>query len=165
MIATRQRLCRVCLRLNRSTLSSRRAGLCFCLAVGFIPADVKAESDFIDRRVATMQVSVSARHGSLQPGDQELIQEKAIKLRRLYDRVNLIEVTVDLENTVKPAVEIQVSIEHAGECVATAEASTVIAALDMVIPKVEQQLRRIKEKKTGHRATGHKHIETPTDDA
>lgn len=111
-----------------------------------------------------MQVSVSARHGSLQPGDQELIEEKALKLRRLYDRVNAIEVTVDLEHTDKPAVEIQVSIEHAGECVATAESSTVIASLDMAIPKVEQQLRRIKDKKTGHRATGHKHIETPTDD-
>ncbi|WP_233903192.1 ribosome hibernation-promoting factor, HPF/YfiA family [Stieleria maiorica] len=122
------------------------------------------ESDFIDRRVATMQVSVSARHGSLQPGDQELIQEKAVKLRRLNDRINAIEVTVDLENTDKPAVEIQVSIEHSGECVATAEATTVIAALDMSIPKVEQQLRRIKEKKTGHRATGHKHIETPAND-
>ena len=113
-----------------------------------------------------MQVSVSARHGNLQPGDQELIQEKASKLRRLYDRVNAIEVTVDLEHTEKPAVEIQVSIEHAGECVATAEATTVIAALDMAIPKAEQQLRKIKEKKTGHRATGHKHIEieTPTND-
>lgn len=109
-----------------------------------------------------MQVSVSARHGSLQPGDQELIQEKTVKLRRLYDRINAIEVTVDLEHTDKPGIEIQVSIEHAAECVATAEASTVIAALDMAIPKVEQQLRRIKEKKTGHRATGHKHIETPT---
>jgi putative sigma-54 modulation protein len=111
-----------------------------------------------------MQVNVSARHGSLKPGDQELIQEKAVKLRRLYDRVNAIEVTVDLEHTEKPAVEIQVSIEHAGECVATAEASTVIAALDMAIPKAEQQLRKVKQKKTGHRATGHKHIEMPTND-
>lgn len=111
-----------------------------------------------------MQVSVSARHGSLQPGDQELIEEKALKLRRLNDRVNAIEVTVDLENTDKPAIEIQVSIEHAGECVATAESSTVLASLDMVIPKVEQQLRRIKDKKTGHRTTGHKHIEPQTPD-
>ncbi|MEL6104616.1 MAG: ribosome-associated translation inhibitor RaiA [Planctomycetota bacterium] len=110
-----------------------------------------------------MQVNVSARHGSLQPGDQDLIQEKAVKLRRLYDRVNAIEVTVDLEHMDKPAVEIQVSIEHAEECVATAESTTVIAALDTAIPKVEQQLRRIKEKKTGHRATGHKHLETPTE--
>ncbi|MGI9471210.1 MAG: ribosome hibernation-promoting factor, HPF/YfiA family [Rubripirellula sp.] len=107
-----------------------------------------------------MQVNVSARHGSLQPGDQELIVEKADKLRRLYDRINAIEVTVDLKQLDKPAVEIQVSAEHADDCVATAESSTVISALDIVIPKVEQQLRRLKDKKTGHRATGHKHIDT-----
>ena len=34
-----------------------------------------------------MQVNVSARHGSLQPGDQTMIVEKAEKLRRLYDRI------------------------------------------------------------------------------
>jgi putative sigma-54 modulation protein len=106
-----------------------------------------------------MQVSVSARHGNLQPGDQELIEDKAGKLRRLYDRINAIEVTVDLENLDKPSVEIQVSAEHADDCVASADATTVIAALDAVIPKVEQQIRRLKQKKTGHRATGHKHIE------
>ncbi|OUT60114.1 ribosome hibernation promoting factor HPF [Stieleria bergensis] len=111
-----------------------------------------------------MQVSVSARHGNLQPGDQELIEEKAVKLRRLYDRISSIEVTIDLEHLDKPGVEIQVSIEHAPECVATAEASTVIAALDLAIPKAEQQLRKVKDKKTGHRATGHKHIETPSTD-
>ena len=108
-----------------------------------------------------MQVSVSARHGSLQPGDQQLIEEKTVKLRRLYDRVSAIEVTVDLEHLEKPNVEIQVSIEQSDDCVASADATTVIAALDMAIPKVEQQLRRIKEKKTGHRATSHKHIESP----
>ena len=111
-----------------------------------------------------MQVCVSARHGNLQPGDQTLIEEKVAKLRRLYDRVNAIEVTVDLEHIDKPSVEIQVSVEHADECVATAESTTVIAALDTAIPKVEQQLRRIKEKRTEHRNTGHKHIETPTED-
>jgi putative sigma-54 modulation protein len=107
-----------------------------------------------------MQVNVSARHGSLQPGDHDLIVEKADKLRRLYDRINAIEITVDLKQLDKPAVEIQVSVEHAGNCVATAKSTTVISALDVVIPKVEQQLRRLKEKKTGHRATAHKHIDT-----
>jgi putative sigma-54 modulation protein len=108
-----------------------------------------------------MQVNISARHGSLQPGDQELIVEKTEKLRRLYDRINAIDVTFDLKHLEKPSVEIQVSAEHADDCVATAESTTVIAALDIAIPKVEQQLRRLKEKKTGHRATGHKHLETP----
>ncbi|MEM9644586.1 MAG: ribosome-associated translation inhibitor RaiA [Planctomycetota bacterium] len=109
-----------------------------------------------------MQISVSARHGSLQAGDQELIEEKASRLRRLYDRVNAIEVTVDLEHLEKPCVEIRVSAEQADDCVAKAEATNVVAALDLVIPKLEQQLRRLKEKKTGHRATGHKHIENPS---
>ena len=108
-----------------------------------------------------MQVSVSARHGSLQPGDHDLVEEKAGKLRRLYDRVNAIEVTVDLEHLEKPSVEIRVSAEQADDCIATAHATTVIAALDSAIPKVEQQLRRLKEKKTGHRATGIKHMDAP----
>lgn len=106
-----------------------------------------------------MQVNVSARHGSLQPGDQQLIVEKAEKLRRLFDRINAIDVTVDLKQLDKPIVEIRVSAETAENPVATADATTVIAALDLVIPKVEQQLRRLKEKKTGHRTTGHKHID------
>ncbi|MDA9778247.1 ribosome-associated translation inhibitor RaiA [Rubripirellula sp.] len=106
-----------------------------------------------------MQVNVSARHGNLQHGDQELIIEKAEKLRRLYDRITSIEVTVDLQQQDHPSVEIQVSAEHADDCVATSESSTVISALDLVIPKVEQQLRKLKEKKTGHRATGHKHMD------
>jgi putative sigma-54 modulation protein len=108
-----------------------------------------------------MQVSVSARHGSLQPGDHDLVVEKVEKLRRLYDRVNAIEVTVDLEHREKPSVEIRVSIEQADDCIATAGATTVISSLDLAIPKVEQQLRRLKQKKTGHRATGIKHMEAP----
>jgi putative sigma-54 modulation protein len=111
-----------------------------------------------------MQVNVSARHGSLQPGDQQLIVEKTEKLRRLFDRINAIDVTVDLKQLDKPAVEIQVSAEHADDCVATGEATTVISALDLAIPKVEQQLRRLKEKNKGHRATGHKHIDTASSD-
>ena len=107
-----------------------------------------------------MQVSISARHGSLQPGDQRLIEEKVEKLRRLFDRVNAIVVTVDLERLDSPQVEVKVSAEHADDCVASATASTVIAALDLAMPKVEQQLRRTKEKRTGHRATGHKHLDT-----
>lgn len=107
-----------------------------------------------------MQLSVSARHGHLQPGDQELIEEKVVKLRRLYDRTSAIEVTVDLQQLEHPQVEIRLSVEHADDCVAKADATNVIAAIDLAIPKVEQQLRRLKEKKTGHRATGHKHIDT-----
>ena len=66
---------------------------------------------------------------------------------------------MDLEHLDQPSVEIQVSAEHADDCFATADSTTVISALDVVLPKVEGQLRRLKEKKTGHRATGHKHMD------
>ncbi len=106
-----------------------------------------------------MQVNVSARHGQLQPGDQDLVIEKVEKLRRLYDRTNAINVTIDLKKLEKPQVEIVVSVEGSDDCIATGESNTVVSALDNAIPKVEQQLRRLKEKKTGHRATAHKHID------
>lgn len=106
-----------------------------------------------------MQLSVSARHGDLQAGDQALIEAKVEKLRRLFDRINAIIVTVDMKRMEKPEVEVKVSAEHAEDCVAKAEATNVIAALDLVLPKIEQQLRKLKEKRTGHRATGIKHLE------
>ncbi len=104
-----------------------------------------------------MQVRVSVRHGSLKPSDQKQIEEKAEKLRRLFDKVNAIEVVVDMKQEDSPLVELVVSAEHAADCLATATAPTVIAALDLAIPKVEQQLRRTKEKMTEHRVVGHKH--------
>ena len=110
-----------------------------------------------------MQVNVSARHGSLSGHDQEVIREKSEKVRRLFDRVNAVEVTVDFQHQDQPHVEINVSAEHASDFVASATASTVIAALDSAIQKVEQQLRKHKEKLTGHKATGVKHI-TPVVD-
>lgn len=111
-----------------------------------------------------MQISVSARHGILQAGDQAIIEAKVTKLRRLFDRVNAIEVTANLEHLDSPVVEVIVSAEQAGQFVASAEASNVIAALDLAIPKMEQQLRRAKEKKTGHQATGLKHLDAPLED-
>jgi putative sigma-54 modulation protein len=109
-----------------------------------------------------MQISVSARHGQLNSGDQRVIEEKVGKLRRLFDRVNAIEVMVDLEHIATPIVEVMVSAEHSEDFVGKASAPTVLAALDLCIPKLEHQLRRAKEKMTEHRATSHKHLDIPT---
>lgn len=110
-----------------------------------------------------MQVNVSARHGSLSAYDQDLIREKSEKVRRLYDRVNSIQVTVDLQHQDKPHVEINVSAEHSEDFVSSADANTVLNALDSAIQKVEQQLRKHKEKLTGHhKGAGAKHI-SPAD--
>ncbi len=112
-----------------------------------------------------MQVNVSARHGSLTGPDQEIIREKSEKVRRLFDRVNAVQVTVDLQHQDQPHVEINVSAEHTQDFVASAKASTVLSALDACIQKVEQQLRKHKEKLTGHKSTGVKHISPAEEEA
>ena len=105
-----------------------------------------------------MQINVSARHGTLSGPDNELIREKAEKLRRFHDRINAIVITVDFQHQESPWLEINVSAEHAPEFVASTNAPTVIAAMDGAMAKVEQQLRKHKEKLTGHKASSVKHI-------
>jgi putative sigma-54 modulation protein len=100
-----------------------------------------------------VQVKISARHGHLNADTQAKISEKAEKLRRLFDRISAIEVTADLEHRETPEVEVRVSVEHTEDIVATAQSTTVMAALDEVIRKVEQQLRKHKERRRGHRAS------------
>jgi putative sigma-54 modulation protein len=112
-----------------------------------------------------MQVTVSARHGFLSPSDQQQISEKVEKLRRLLDLISSVLVTADLEHPESPRVEVQVVAEHVGELVASATGPSVISALDMTIPKIEQQVRRAKEKLTGHRQGRNKHMDSAAGEA
>jgi putative sigma-54 modulation protein len=115
--------------------------------------------------VFQVQVNVSARHGSLSSHDQEIIREKSEKVRRLFDRINSIQVIVDFQRQEKPQVEINVSAEHSQDFVASAEAATVLSALDASIQKIEQQLRKHKEKLTGHKGSSIKHITPAVEEA
>lgn len=110
-----------------------------------------------------MQISISARHGDLSAATQEKINEKVAKLTRYFDRVTGIQVTVDLEHREAPLVEVCVSAEHTADFVATDSSSNVLAALDGAVQKIERQLRKHKEKLTGHRQTSPKHIEAPAE--
>lgn len=104
-----------------------------------------------------MQVNISTRHGHLQGEDQQIIAAKVEKLRRFFDRINAIEVTVDLEKLDRPNVEINVSAEHAPDFVAATESSSVVAALDLTLDKVEQQIRKHKERVTDHKGGPNAH--------
>lgn len=107
-----------------------------------------------------MQISISARHGQLGAGVQDRISEKVEKLCRYFDRVTGIQVTVDLEHEDAPTVELRVSAEHSGEFVATADGANVFAALDGAVHKLEQQLRKHKERRiTDHRGPGRRQAE------
>lgn len=110
-----------------------------------------------------MQINISTRHGHLGQQTQENIVEKVGKLRRFNERLTGVDVTLDMEQRDSFAVEMRISAEHTHDFVANDVSSNVMAAVDGTIHKLEQQLRRHKEKVKGHKVTGLKHQDLPED--
>jgi putative sigma-54 modulation protein len=110
-----------------------------------------------------VQTNISARHGHLSTGTQEKITEKVEKLNRYFDRLSAIQVTVNLEHRETPIVELRVSVEHSEALVAAEQSSDVMSALDGALHKIEQQIRRHKDKRTERRRPPIKHLEVPVE--
>jgi putative sigma-54 modulation protein len=111
-----------------------------------------------------VQVKISVRHGHLGDGVQQIIRDKAAKLPHLFERLTMIEVTVDLKQRGdgrpledrkteedKCRVEFLVQAEHKHDFVAHESHHDVLAAVDLALGKVQAQLRRYKEKIQDHR--------------
>ena len=96
-----------------------------------------------------MHIEISTRHGGLGPEQQAYLHEKAEKLLKYFDRLMAIEVEVDHQKH-SWQVEIFVSAEHKHDFIAREEAPTPEAAMDQCVHKVEQQLRRYKERVQHH---------------
>ncbi len=101
-----------------------------------------------------MQIKISARHGQLGDDTKRFIQERAQKLLRFFERLTSIDVTVDMgDQEGRHTVEFQVSAEHKHDFVASESHGDIRAAVDLVLEKLEKQLRRYKEKVQDHRRT------------
>lgn len=98
-----------------------------------------------------MQIKISARHGHLGETTHQTIEDKAAKLLHYFERLSMIEVTVDLGDELHKSVEILVSAEHKHDFVARESAPELFAAVDMAVHKLERQLTRYKEKIQDHR--------------
>jgi putative sigma-54 modulation protein len=93
-----------------------------------------------------VQIQVSTRHGHLSDASQQKISEKAEKLTRIFERLTAIAVVVDLTDEAKPKVDLQVSAEHKHDFVAHDQSENLMSSVDAVIHRMEQQLRKYKEK-------------------
>jgi len=93
-----------------------------------------------------VQINLSTRHGSVSDATRQKITEKVEKLTRYFDRLLAIDVTIDLERRDQPLVDLKVSAEHKHDFVAEAQAEDLMASLDIVVNKVEQQLRKYKQR-------------------
>ena len=103
-----------------------------------------------------MQINISTRHGHVNDATQDAIREKLDKLTRLYDRISAIELTVNMEHRDAPMVDLKVSAKK-HDFVATGQAENLLAAVDLAVDHMEQQLRKHKEKvQDRHRSAGHR---------
>ncbi len=99
----------------------------------------------------TVEIRINAKNGELSETIRETIQAKVANLPRLFNRTTGIQVLADLKNSANPKVEIIISAEETNDFFASNTGANVLAALDLTISKMEQQLRKHKEKLTEHR--------------
>jgi putative sigma-54 modulation protein len=97
-----------------------------------------------------VQIEISTRHCVLEPEQQSYLHDKAEKLLKYFGRLMAIEVAVD-HGKHSWDVEILVSAEHKHDFVARESGSTPETAMDQCVHKIEQQLRRYKERVQHHK--------------
>ena len=93
-----------------------------------------------------MQIKVSARHGHLSDDHQRELREKCERLLHFFDRITMIDVTVDLGDKIRKKVEILVDCEHKHDLVAHDEHEELIAAMDLAVDRIKHQIHRYKER-------------------
>jgi putative sigma-54 modulation protein len=99
-----------------------------------------------------VQIKITARHGHLGEASQQFIRDKAEKLLHYFDRIMMIEVLVDLKDAEKQ-VEFLVSAEHKHDFVASERNQDILAAVDLVLDKLERQVSKYKQKIQDRRRT------------
>ena len=100
----------------------------------------------VGKEFRPVQIKIATRHGHLSAATQAKIEAKVGRLSRYFERLSAIEVEVDLEHETTPLVDIRVDAEHKHDFVATEQSGDLWRSLDGAVQKLEQQLRKYKEK-------------------
>ena len=112
-----------------------------------------------------MQVAITCRHGDIPNEVREYITHKVEKLLNYFERVTAINVTLDFEGD-RVTSEIIVDTEHKHDFVASETGDDVKPTFDKSLQKMEQQIRRYKQKIQDHRRDKpiNEIVEQPVDD-
>jgi putative sigma-54 modulation protein len=112
-----------------------------------------------------VQIRISTRHGTVSEETRSKVIAKMEKLGRCFDRLAEIEVTIDLERRDDPAVGVKVNAEHKHDfVVADIRAGELFGSIEQAVHKLEQQLRKYKQKiQERHRGGGSRQTEAPSD--
>lgn len=127
--------------------SSSRVFVRECFLTGTLCAD-----ETIREKVSmAMLINISVRHGDgISDVTREKIESKVEKLKRFYDRISSADITIDFVEKDNPVVDLKITSEPQKEFIVTTQAE-LFAALDEGLKKMEQQLKKFKEKLTDRR--------------
>ncbi len=92
-----------------------------------------------------MNISITARHGTLREDLRERVEERIQRLLRLYQKVTKIEVVFDHERA-ETKVEVIVHADHRHLFVVTENHRDPKVAADQALKVAEERLRRYKTK-------------------
>jgi len=93
-----------------------------------------------------MRVTVTARHARFSDSMKEYARSKAQHLEHYFDHLRKLEVILDGGGTKRFTAEMNASAVRGQVLVCHATASTITAAVDVVVGKLERQLVKFKEK-------------------
>jgi putative sigma-54 modulation protein len=116
-------------------------------AAGRIPGREPPE---IMKESCVVQVAITCKHGQLNANQQEYMTRKSEKLLTYFERVTAINVTATFEKG-RVRTEILVDAEHKHNFVANDVGDELIPTFDVTLHKMEQQIRKYKEKIQDHR--------------
>lgn len=103
------------------------------------------------------QIEITARHGHISDGMRDYAHKKAEKLTRFHDRITRIQVLLD-DPKGEREVEMIAHIEAGGTVVARERAGAFHEAVDLLVEKLERQLKKDKERLKDHKIEGGKGV-------
>jgi putative sigma-54 modulation protein len=98
-------------------------------------------------------IEFKGRHDHISPRMRDHAGRKLQKLARYNDRVVRIEVVADHAHEA-PEVELIVHMRRGKPLVARERAETFANTIDLLVAKMEKQLKRLKEKRKDHKVAG-----------
>lgn len=104
------------------------------------------------------RVDITARHGHVTEHSRDYVTKKASKLLRFNDRISSIQVLMD-EPKGDREVEMIVHVDAGATFVAKERAAGLHEAVDLLVEKLEKQIKKDKEKLKDHKVAGGRGVE------
>src|SRR3569623_1469696 len=97
-----------------------------------------------------MQIQLTGHHVEITPALRQHVTEKMDRLARQFDHVSNVHVVLSVEKLRQKA-EATINLSR-GSVIAEAEAEDMYAAIDVLIDKLDRQVKKQKEKNTDYRS-------------